>query len=82
MKWYEQWTFGKPDDETELEGSAVIKSKCKHRNQPNMAYIDFHQDAVVRRKRGEKQIFCLECGKYVWGEYWPKKYLTLWTSKR
>jgi hypothetical protein len=52
---------------SEAHGSAM----CEHWNGPNMAYIDWHQDAIARRKRGEKQIFCHECGKYVWGEYWP-----------
>lgn len=51
----------------------LVRPRCKHSDQPNMAYIDWHQDAIARRKRGEKQIFCHECGKYVWAEYWPNK---------
>jgi len=47
-------------------------TKCLHYNQPNMAYIDWHQDAIARRNRGETQIFCHNCGKYVWGEYWKQ----------
>ena len=43
---------------------------CEHYDQLNMAYMDWHQDATKRRKRGEKQIFCHECGKYVWAEFW------------
>ena len=51
----------------------MVGPLCRHSDQPNMTYIDWHQDAIARRKRGEKQIFCHECGKYVWGEYWPNE---------
>ena len=68
-------TVDKSEDKPRSQ-QRMVRPKCEHLIQPNMAYIDWHQDATARRKRGEKQIFCHECGKYVWETFWPNKLLS------
>lgn len=33
-----------------------------------LGYIAAHYDAEARRKRGEKQVYCCERGKWIWAD--------------
>jgi len=51
-------------------GSGAVLGVCEHSEMPNLPYIEHHSDAQIRMKSGEKQKFCINCGKYVWASYW------------
>ena len=38
-----------------------------------MVWADWWTDAREHIKRGEKQIWCPECGQYIWTEFWTKR---------
>jgi hypothetical protein len=49
-----------------------IKVECRHRKLPELGYVQAHADAQERIRRGEKQLRCFTCGKYVWQSYYNK----------
>ncbi len=49
---------------------SITGSPCAHRQQPDMDYVHWHEDADRRLAAGERQRRCRACGLYVWGEFW------------
>jgi hypothetical protein len=49
-----------------------IKVECRHRKLPELGHVQAHADAQERIRRGEKQLRCFTCGKYVWQSYYNK----------
>lgn len=45
-------------------------AKCLHGEQPDMGYVQWHEDADRRIKAGQKQRQCRACGRFIWAEYW------------
>ena len=46
---------------------------CQHEVVPIVPYIIWYEDAKKRREAGEKQRFCLECGRWVWESHWKNE---------
>jgi hypothetical protein len=41
-------------------------SKCLHREPDNLSYRDFIEDAINRIDKGEVQLKCPVCKRFVW----------------
>ena len=52
-------------------------STCQHTKQPELTYAQGYEDAKQRRRRGECQIRCSNCRKWIWEEFWPRAILPL-----
>lgn len=46
--------------------------KCNHKT-TKMGYLQGHIDAEKRSKKGEKQLLCPVCKKYIWEHLWTKR---------
>ena len=49
---------------------AAAGSACAHREQPEMGYVRWHEDADRRLAACEQQHRCRACGLYIWSEFW------------
>lgn len=61
---------GEPGPEPKGGGSMI---DCKHRKPPMLSYGAWHSDAAERHRRGERQVRCPVCGKWIWEEYFPPR---------
>lgn len=46
--------------------------KCKHKKPPDLTYLKAYNDAEERMKRGEHQIKCDHCCKWIWEAYFSQ----------
>jgi hypothetical protein len=44
----------------------TFRSKCEHREPEQLSYRDFIEDAIERVDKGEIQLKCPVCGRFIW----------------
>jgi len=49
-----------------MKVATTFRSKCPHREPEDLSYRDFIDDTIERVDKGEKQLKCSVCGRFIW----------------
>jgi hypothetical protein len=53
------------------------KTRCQsHKKSKDLGYVQWHIDAEKRTLKGEQQIFCKSCERWIWSNLYNNKITT------